>query len=338
LVEGDFEDGGGSGGAGAGAGGGNNNNARPEHHLQYLRHLRTRPDLRSRLDAEEATLETPYLDNLQSPLQPLGDHLEYQTYETFEKDPVKYERYGMAISLALEDGMRSGRYPLLGLMAKTTDAENADVVDLHRVTIHRVTILVVGAGRGPLVREAIGAVARVSAMLASDEGRGDDDGDGNGRRRRMRRALHARIVAIEKNPSAVLYLRGLKCADPSWNGGRDYDPRDDDDYDDDDADGGGGSGGIRASSSAEEGGQRRGGRSIVIPGTSVVTVVGCDMREASSDPSLARMTRGDESSRADIVVSELLGSFGDNELSPECLDGVQRCGILKEDCVSIPQK
>ncbi len=28
--------------------------------------------------------------------------------------------------------------------------------------------------------------------------------------------------------------------------------------------------------------------------------------------------------QADILVSELLGSFGDNELSPECLDGVQR--------------
>lgn len=26
----------------------------------------------------------------------------------------------------------------------------------------------------------------------------------------------------------------------------------------------------------------------------------------------------------DIVVSELLGSFGDNELSPECLDGATR--------------
>lgn len=26
----------------------------------------------------------------------------------------------------------------------------------------------------------------------------------------------------------------------------------------------------------------------------------------------------------DILVSELLGSFGDNELSPECLDGAQR--------------
>lgn len=27
---------------------------------------------------------------------------------------------------------------------------------------------------------------------------------------------------------------------------------------------------------------------------------------------------------ADIVVSELLGSFADNELSPECLDGAMR--------------
>jgi protein arginine N-methyltransferase 5 len=27
--------------------------------------------------------------------------------------------------------------------------------------------------------------------------------------------------------------------------------------------------------------------------------------------------------KADILVSELLGSLGDNELSPECLDGAQ---------------
>lgn len=33
--------------------------------------------------------------------------------------------------------------------------------------------------------------------------------------------------------------------------------------------------------------------------------------------------------------SELLGSFGDNELSPECLDGAQR--FLKEGGISIPQ-
>ena len=44
----------------------------------------------------------------------------------------------------------------------------------------------------------------------------------------------------------------------------------------------------------------------------LVTVVSCDMRLWSA-PELA-----------DIIVSELLGSFGDNELSPECLDGAQR--------------
>ena len=37
---------------------------------------------------------------------------------------------------------------------------------------------------------------------------------------------------------------------------------------------------------------------------------------------------------ADIMVSELLGSFGDNELSPECLDGAQH--ILKPNAISIP--
>ncbi|KAJ7227136.1 PRMT5-domain-containing protein [Mycena pura] len=38
--------------------------------------------------------------------------------------------------------------------------------------------------------------------------------------------------------------------------------------------------------------------------------------------------------KADILISELLGSFGDNELSPECLDGAVR--FLKPDGLSIP--
>ncbi|KDQ24653.1 hypothetical protein PLEOSDRAFT_1067469 [Pleurotus ostreatus PC15] len=38
--------------------------------------------------------------------------------------------------------------------------------------------------------------------------------------------------------------------------------------------------------------------------------------------------------KADILVSELLGSFGDNELSPECLDGAMR--FLKPSGISIP--
>lgn len=40
------------------------------------------------------------------------------------------------------------------------------------------------------------------------------------------------------------------------------------------------------------------------------------------------------SEKCDILVSELLGSFGDNELSPECLDGAQN--YLKNDGISIP--
>ena len=54
-----------------------------------------------------------------------------------------------------------------------------------------------------------------------------------------------------------------------------------------------------------------------------VTVVSCDMRHFRP------------SEQADILVSELLGSFGDNELSPECLDGAQ--SFLKPGGVSIPR-
>mmetsp|Transcript_30895 Transcript_30895/g.64754 ORF Transcript_30895/g.64754 Transcript_30895/m.64754 type:complete len:979 (-) Transcript_30895:15-2951(-) len=300
-----------------------NNASHRLHHLQYLRHLRSsRASLLAKLDSEEAVLETPYLDNLQSPLQPLGDHLEYQTYETFERDPVKYKRYGEAVEYALEDGMNAisddDTYGYLGStmaslrgLERMRDAAGGlggfdldddyqhgnNAGDTVEVDIYKVTIMVVGAGRGPLVREAIDAVARVSAAAVNNPG---------GRRK----ALHAKIVAIEKNPSAVLYLQSLKHGDPSWNGGLEFD-----EYADD------------------EGGQND---HMVIPGTSDVTVIGCDMREAVNHPVLQRMIQNPKA-RADIVVSELLGSFGDNELSPECLDGVQACGILKEGCVSIPQ-
>ncbi|CUS13596.1 unnamed protein product [Tuber aestivum] len=54
-----------------------------------------------------------------------------------------------------------------------------------------------------------------------------------------------------------------------------------------------------------------------------VTVIKSDMR--SWNPPFA----------VDILVSELLGSFGDNELSPECLDGVQRV-LNPSGGISIP--
>ncbi len=61
-----------------------------------------------------------------------------------------------------------------------------------------------------------------------------------------------------------------------------------------------------------------------------VTVVKTDMR-AWRGPQLPDGSYG----KVDILVSELLGSFGDNELSPECLDGVQHV-LNPEDGISIP--
>lgn len=42
-----------------------------------------------------------YEDYLQCPLQPLMDNLESQTYEIFEKDPIKYTQYQAAIVQAI---------------------------------------------------------------------------------------------------------------------------------------------------------------------------------------------------------------------------------------------
>lgn len=53
-----------------------------------------------------------------------------------------------------------------------------------------------------------------------------------------------------------------------------------------------------------------------------ITLISSDMRTLVLDE------------KVDIIISELLGSFGDNELSPECLDGAQK--HLKSDGISIP--
>ena len=60
-----------------------------------------------------------------------------------------------------------------------------------------------------------------------------------------------------------------------------------------------------------------------------VTVVKTDMRGwPGPDPS--------RDAKVDILVTELLGSFGDNELSPECLDGIQR-HVARPHGISIPE-
>jgi len=163
-----------------------------------------------------------YEDYLQAPLQPLMDNLESATYETFEKDPVKYSKYEEAIAKCLND-----RVP------EQSDSQT------------KIVLMVLGAGRGPLVRAALRAAKSVNVQI--------------------------KCYAVEKNANAAVTLELLNRTE--WS--------------EDD-----------------------------------VTVVTSDMR------------LWDAPELADVVVSELLGSFGDNELSPECLDGAER--FLKPDAVSIP--
>jgi hypothetical protein len=95
---------------------------------------------------------------VQVPLQPLADNLESQTYEVFEKDPVKYVNYQEAVFLALQD-----------MKAKA------------KGQMERVIIMVVGAGRGPLVRASLAAAERAQVPVL--------------------------VYAIDKNPNAVVTLR-----------------------------------------------------------------------------------------------------------------------------------
>lgn len=189
-------------------------------YAQYIHHLIGRKLGIAHSATEQA--ELPYRDYLQAPLQPLSDDLEAQTYEIFERDPVKYAKYGEAIRKFLTEW--GGKSPPV--------------------------VAVVGAGRGPL----IGCVLEAAKVVG----------------------VHLRTVyAVEKNVNALFTLRALAAQRADWR--------------------------------------------------EKVVVCAGDMRELRL-PELA-----------DCLVSELLGSFGDNELSPECLDGAFAC-IAKPTAVSIPQR
>ncbi|GAA5898508.1 protein arginine N-methyltransferase [Sporobolomyces salmoneus] len=181
-------------------------------YVQYVRYLYRKSN--ELVPVEEYA--QGYMDHLQQPLQPLMDNLEGETYEGFEKDPIKYRQYEEAVYKALLDRPQGS----------TT------------------TIFVVGAGRGPLVAGCLRAAERSQRKID--------------------------LTAVEKNPSAFVILQERAALE--WG--------------------------------------------------SQVKLVYSDMR--SFNPK----------DKADIIVSELLGSFGDNELSPECLDGVMR--TLKPDGISIP--
>ena len=73
--------------------------------------------------------EAPFYDYLQMPLQPLKDNLESATYEVFEKDPVKYVQYELAVCGAIK-------------------ARHKRKVELGGDETEAVVVMVVGAGRG----------------------------------------------------------------------------------------------------------------------------------------------------------------------------------------------
>ncbi|KAL5278043.1 PRMT5 family protein [Megaselia abdita] len=93
-------------------------------------------------------------DALQIPLQPLYDNLDTYTYDVFEKDPIKYMKYQEAITAALKD--------------MEGDSEKI--------------IMVLGAGRGPLVRAVLNGACKSQKTV--------------------------KILVIEKNACAINTLYG----------------------------------------------------------------------------------------------------------------------------------
>uniref|UniRef100_A0A1A9ZYR9 Protein arginine N-methyltransferase n=1 Tax=Glossina pallidipes TaxID=7398 RepID=A0A1A9ZYR9_GLOPL len=105
-------------------------------------------------------------DVLEIPLQPLYDNLDCYTYEIFERDPVKYKLYQDAIAAALTDRVSVSEIP-------------------DKLTV----IMVLGAGRGPLVRSALNAAENTKRKI--------------------------RVYIIEKNPNAIRTLSAM--VDELWS-------------------------------------------------------------------------------------------------------------------------
>ncbi|XP_068628689.1 protein arginine N-methyltransferase 5 [Battus philenor] len=159
-----------------------------EYYQQYLFRLwQRRPH---QADDPMLSYARGWEDYLQTPLQPLADNLDTHTYNVFEKDPVKYDQYQKAIIKALID------------IKKKRNIDNAEVVnelctevkecsvseekeevgqgDNHILQKEPITVMVLGAGRGPLVRATFNAADITQTKV--------------------------KIIAIEKNPCAVVVL------------------------------------------------------------------------------------------------------------------------------------
>ena len=169
--------------------------------------------------------ENGWIPKLMPPLKPNSDNLTNTVYSVFENDTAKYELYHNAIQEAIQDR-------------------------LSTIRIHTsFTILIAGAGRGPLVDRVFHIVKYFNVLN------------------------NVKIIALEKNPQAFLYLQKRKF--DNWG--------------------------------------------------KYVELVKEDMKIWENFEV-----------KADIVISELLGSFGCNELSPECLINIE-LNHSKRNTTFIPQ-
>lgn len=117
---------------------------------------------------------------LEIPLQPLFDNLDSYTYEIFETDPVKYKLYQEAIQQVLLDRVSEAEAKRK-LVSKQNFCHKPKL--LICISLLQTVVMVLGAGRGPLVRAVFNA-----AEIAKRK---------------------VRVYIIEKNPSAIRTLSNM---------------------------------------------------------------------------------------------------------------------------------
>ena len=213
----------------------------PTPYLSYVRNLQQKQPPRTALER----FGIGYQDYLQAPLQPLTVNLESITYEVFEKDPIKYAWYERAVAKALKDWIEQ---------KKPTSSPDG-----------RVIVVVVGAGRGPLV---------TGALRASEE-----------------TGVKIEMWAVEKNQNAYVLLQ--RHNEHTWGGAVNL---------------------VKSDMRSWKGP----GREIIPAPKTEANMQDSGEDQSPESPPIPEIVH----TPIDILISELLGSFGDNELSPECLDGV----------------
>ena len=138
-------------------------------------------------------LRTTHYSLLTAHYSPLTTHYSLLTrYETFEKDPIKYREYQRAIMLALQDRQSTGRFAKMSVdaCAPTSETATGAADGAGAAGVEPTVIMVVGAGRGPLV---------AAALAASQEA-----------------GVPVKVYAVEKNENAVVTLQNRCLNEPQW--------------------------------------------------------------------------------------------------------------------------